>query len=69
MIKEQSKILMKDLYPQIKFKASNGWLDRFLRRNRFSYRASTHAIQKFSDKAETEAIEFWATIKRYNLII
>jgi hypothetical protein len=63
-LKIKAKELMKIHYPDNKFKGSNGWLHRFLKRNRISRRVCTHALQKLSENFNNEIIDLWKEIKK-----
>lgn len=71
MIKTEADRFMKQLQPNKLFSASNGWLQKFLRRNRFSLRRSTTVGQKQPEDCAAKVVNFlrytWRKINRSKL--
>ena len=71
MIQREAERFMKDKQPETIFSASSGWLQKFLRRNRFSLRRSTTVGQKQPDDCAAKVVNFlrhtWRQIENLQL--
>jgi hypothetical protein len=49
----------------INFKASDGWLEKFLKRNKISYRCTTKIVQQLRDDSHEKIIDFLGKIMEF----
>lgn len=65
MIKLEAEKWMKENQPSITFHASDGWLQKYLRRNRFTLRRSTTVSQKQPEDCVTKVVRFLRYVWRH----
>ncbi len=68
-VKEQAKIILKELSPGSYFRASNGWYEGFSKRFKISRRVGTHVAQNLSEDYIENIKKFFLEIKRFFIFI
>ena len=74
MIRRKARAVFNELYPESNttFKASKGWLERFLRQNDMTFRLATSVGQKIPQDAQERCDAFlddMKCLKNYNVIM
>jgi hypothetical protein len=57
--------LMKVYYPEVEFKASNGWFWRFVKRNKLTRRTPTHIMTRLSETINKDIVKYLQSFKEF----